>query len=142
MRNRMIVLLCISLMILGCGKSLDRIQLSINGTVLTVEVARSEAEREKGLMYRKSLGLREGMLFVFEKEEHLAFWMKDTPLPLSIAFLSSSGKILQIEEMQPFSLDQKRSRISARYALEMAKGAFQEIGAKEGDMVVMPVGFK
>jgi uncharacterized membrane protein (UPF0127 family) len=142
MRSKACVSAFFLLAALGCGGSLSRVEVSINGTVLRVEVARTDAERERGLMFRKSLGEREGMLFVFEKDERLAFWMKDTPLPLSIAFLSSEGKILEIEDMQPYSREQIRSRFSARYALEVPRGAFLRMGAKEGDIVVLPPGFK
>lgn len=142
MRSKACIPVFFLLAALGCGGSLSKIEVSIHGIVLKAEVARTEAERERGLMFRKSLGETEGMLFVFEKDEHLTFWMKDTSLPLSIAFLSSEGKILEIEDMQPYSLEQIRSRFSARYALEVAQGAFRRIGAKEGDVVVLPQGFK
>jgi uncharacterized membrane protein (UPF0127 family) len=78
------------------------------------------------------------MLFVFQSDEHLTFWMKDTPLPLSIAFLSAEGRILEIQDMEPFSEKTIRSRFSARFALEVARGVFEEIGAREGDTVALP----
>jgi len=77
--------------------------VTVGSTVFTVEVARTEAQRERGLMHRRSLGSREGMLFVFDADQRLAFWMKDTPGALSIAFLSPEGRILQIEDMEPLS---------------------------------------
>lgn len=89
-------------------------------------------------MFRKTIGDREGMLFVFDRDEHLTFWMKDTTLPLSIAFISEEGRILQIEDMQPLSLEVIRSELSARYALEVKQGAFDEVGAKVGDSVSLP----
>ena len=107
-----------------------------------VEVARTDAQRERGLMKRRSLGSREGMLFVFEADQRLVFWMKDTLVPLSIAFLSSEGRILQIEDMEPLSEKAIRSRLSARYALELPQGAFDEVGAAEGDTVGLPAGFR
>ena len=93
---------------------------------MNVEVARTEAQREHGLMGRKDLGPRDGMIFVFDRDDHLSFWMKDTPTPLSIAFLSKEGKVLEIDDMQPFSESIIRSRFSARYALEMRQGAFAD----------------
>ncbi len=69
------------------------------------------------------------MIFVFDRDDHLTFWMKNTPTPLSIAFLSAEGKVLQIEDMEPFSESIIRSRRAARYALEMKKGAFAELGS-------------
>jgi hypothetical protein len=92
-------------------------------------------------MGRKDLGPRDGMIFVFDRDDHLSFWMKDTPTPLSIAFLSKEGKVLEIDDMRPFSESIVRSRFSARYALEMRQGAFTEIGVKEGDTVRLPAGF-
>jgi len=126
----------------GCSPSAERAILSVAGKELSVEVARTEPQREKGLMGRKSLGPREGMLFVFDRDDHLAFWMKNTPMALSIAFLSSEGKILQIEDMEPLSENTVRSRLSARYALELRKGAFRDLGVEEGEWVKLPPGLR
>jgi hypothetical protein len=127
---------------LACGvHALNKVILHINGREITVEVARTDSERERGLMGRTRLGLADGMLFIFDRDEHLEFWMKNTPLPLSIAFLSAEGKILEIRDMEPFDLRTVRSRFSARYALEMNKGAFQELGIEDGDTVTFPEGF-
>jgi uncharacterized membrane protein (UPF0127 family) len=130
------------LALFSCGSALQRIQVDIKGVAFDVEVARTEEEREKGLMFRRTLGNRQGMLFVFDRDQHLAFWMKNTRIPLSIAFLSSEGKILEIRDMDPFSLIIVRSRFSSRYALELPRGAFAEIGAATGDDVSFPPGFK
>ena len=125
----------------ACAHSLDRIVLRGAGQQITAEVARSDNEREQGLMGRTRLGLSEGMLFVFDRDEHLEFWMKNTPLPLSIAFISAEGKVLEIRDMQPFDLRTIRSKFSARYALEMNQGAFQKLGISEGDFLTFPPGF-
>jgi len=93
-------------------------------------------------MGRSALGPREGMLFVFDRDQHLDFWMKDTRIPLSIAFLSAEGKILEIVDMAPFSQKVVRSRFSGRYALELRQGRFREIGAREGSLVLFPAGFR
>ncbi len=120
---------------------LPRVTVRAAGQELSVEVARTEAQREHGLMGRKDLGPRDGMIFVFDRDEHLEFWMKNTPTPLSIAFLSAEGKVLEIEDMQPFSERVIRSRLSARYALEMRQGAFAALGIREGDTITLPDGF-
>ncbi len=99
---------------------------------LAVEVARTEAEREHGLMGRTDLGPRDGMIFVFDRDDHLSFWMKDTPTALSIAFLSADGKVLEIEDMEPFSEKIMRSRLSARYALEMRKERLPTLASAKG----------
>ncbi|HVP18160.1 MAG TPA: DUF192 domain-containing protein [Spirochaetia bacterium] len=125
----------------GCSQSLEKVQLRVGGHLITAEVARTESQREQGLMGRTRLGPSEGMIFLFDRDEHLEFWMKNTPLPLSIAFLSAEGKILEIRDMQPFDLRTVRSRLSARYALEMNQGAFQKLGIADGDLVIFPDGF-
>jgi uncharacterized protein len=132
----------LSLCALSCSPSMERITLSVGGESFEVEVARSDTERQKGLMGRESLGRREGMLFVFDRDQHLDFWMKDTRIPLSIAFLSSEGKILEIVDLQPLSEKAIRSRLSCRYALELPQGTFREIGAAEGTMIAFPKGFR
>ncbi len=142
MRNRVFLAALAALAVSSCAPSLPKMTIVIHGIPFNVEIARTQAEREKGLMFRKSLGAREGMIFVFDSDQHLAFWMKDTPLPLSIAFLSSGGKILEIHDMTPFSQETIRSRLSSRYALELPKGTFQDIGAVEGEIVELPQGFK
>ena len=92
-------------------------------------------------MGRRDLGPRDGMIFLFDRDQHLTFWMKDTPTALSIAFITADGRILQIEDMQPFSETIVESQHYARYALEMRKGAFADLGIKEGDTIQFPPGF-
>jgi uncharacterized membrane protein (UPF0127 family) len=138
-------LVSVALAVSGCparAERMERVVVTVGSAVFDVEVARTDAQRERGLMKRKSLGSREGMLFVFEADQRLAFWMKDTLVPLSIAFLSSEGRILQIEDMVPLSEKAIRSRLSARYALELPRGAFDEVGAAEGGSVGLPAGFR
>jgi uncharacterized protein len=125
----------------SCQARAPHVTLSAAGQSLSVEVARTETERERGLMGRRDLGPRDGMIFVFDRDDHLTFWMKDTPSALSIAFLSSAGKILEIADMEPFSEKVVRSRLSARFALEMRKGAFADLGIREGDTIGFPEGF-
>ena len=147
MRNRttlvlaLTVAVCLAFFLGGCAHSLDRVILHAAGKEISAEVARTDSEREHGLMGRARLGLAEGMLFVFDRDQHLEFWMKDTPLPLSIAFLSEEGRILEIRDMQPFDVRTIRSRFYARYALEMNQGAFQKLGINVGDMMTFPQDF-
>ena len=91
--------------------------------------------REKGLSGRKHLPSGRGMLFIFDFQRNQSFWMKDTSIPLSIAFISAEGEILQIEQMDPGDLDPVTSDRSAKYALEVNKGFFQENGIKPGSKV-------
>ncbi len=109
--------------------------LTINGHKITAEVATTPDERATGLMNRFSLQPDHGMLFVFEKPEPLSFWMKNTYIPLSIAFIDGGGRIVNIEDMAPQTETTHWSRGPALYALEMRKGWFVERGIKAGDRV-------
>ena len=111
------------------------VPLTIKGKTIKVEVARTEKEKERGLMFRERMGKDEGMLFVYEREERLSFWMKNTRLSLSIAFIDKGGRIVDIQDMEPFSLETHRSASPARYALEMNRGWFAREGIKVGDLV-------
>jgi hypothetical protein len=133
---------CVVFYAVACAPGVEKIALTIERERFDVEVARSDAQRARGLMGRSALGPREGMLFVFDRDQHLDFWMKDTRIPLSIAFLSAEGKILEIVDMAPFSQKVVRSRFSGRYALELRQGRFREIGAREGSLVLFPAGFR
>ncbi|HEX7372665.1 MAG TPA: DUF192 domain-containing protein [Thermodesulfobacteriota bacterium] len=113
-------------------------QLTIQGKKIRVEVARTEEEKSQGFMFRDKLGTDEGMLFIYEREDFLSFWMKNTPLPLSIAFLDQRGKIVDIQDMESFNLRTHTSARPASYALEMNKGWFKKNGVKVGDVVQMP----
>ena len=111
------------------------IRLAIKGKTLKVEVAQTEPEKAQGLMFRDSLGQEQGMLFVYEKEEFLSFWMKNTRLPLSIAFIDRNHRIVDIQDMEPFSLATHGSAIPAKFALEVNRGWFQKNGIHVGDSV-------
>ena len=86
-------------------------------------------------MHRDSLAPDHGMLFVYEQEEHLSFWMKNTLIPLSIAFIDAAGKIVDIQDMMPLSEESKKSAYPARYALELNQGWFEKHGVRTGDAV-------
>lgn len=100
-----------------------------------VEFARTAEERTRGLMYRKNLPDGAGMLFVFERDEPLSFWMKNTFIPLSIAFIASDGRIIEIKDMRPRDLTSVKSSRSVRYALEVPQGWFTRAGIQAGDVV-------
>ncbi|MDN3511744.1 MAG: DUF192 domain-containing protein [Candidatus Jettenia sp. CY-1] len=113
--------------------------INVGGIELEVELAITPEERIVGLMYRNKLEDNEGMLFVFPKEEILSFWMKDTRIPISIAFIKADGRIIQIDTMSPHSLDTHVSREKVQYALEMKEGWFRLHNIKEGDIVRIPL---
>ena len=109
--------------------------LTIGTQSLTAELATSPAQRETGLMNRFSLKPDHGMLFIFERPEPLSFWMRNTFVALSIAFISADGRILNIEDMRPQTDDPHWSKGAALYALEMKKGWFAERGIVAGALV-------
>jgi len=117
------------------SQSILRIPLYIHDKEIWVEVAQTPEERSHGLMGRKHLGRDEGMLFIFETEDYHGFWMKDTLLPLSIAFIGKDGRIVWITDMKPLTSDSHVPPRPILYALEMNKGWFSSHGVKVGDIV-------
>ena len=111
-----------------------------DGTEFTVaaEIAIKPEDRNHGFMERKNIPDGTGMLFIFERDQLLSFWMHNTPHPLSIAYIDSKGKIRNIFDMNPYSRDSIISTVSVRYALEVPQGWFKKNGITEGDSVVLP----
>ena len=107
---------------------------------LLVEVASTVSERETGLMNRACLGAGSGMLFVFPSDTSAAFWMKDTLIPLSIAFVKADGTIVHIEDMQPQTETLHYSTENYRYAIEANVGWFAGLGISAGNKAVIPTG--
>ena len=99
---------------------------------IEAEVAADPAARTRGLMHRKNMAPNRGMLFVFERAERYCMWMRNTFLPLSVAFLDDEGNILNIEDMTPQTEDNHCAAAPARYALEMNRGYFSEKGIGPG----------
>ena len=108
------------------------VQLSTGMHLIRAEVADNNASRTQGLMHRKSMPQGDGMVFVFEEIAIHCMWMKNTLIPLSVAFIDQSGAILNIVDMQPHSEQSHCATRPARYALEMNKGWFAERGIKAG----------
>ncbi len=105
---------------------------------ITAEIADTPSARAYGLMFRKELAENEGMLFVFKKDDYLNFWMKNVTLPLSIAFVDSSGKITDLHKMKP--LDASISYLSSvpvRYALEVNQGWFKKNNVNKGNRIIL-----
>ena len=119
----------------GAQFRMATIDIRVGAHPLRVEVARSDPDRERGLMFRQSLGRNDGMLFVFDELAYQSMWMKNTMIPLSVAFLAGDGTILNILDMEPQTLDGHMSAGPARYAIETNKGWFAEHRVKVGDRV-------
>tara|TARA_E500000331_G_C17256569_1_gene713355 strand:- start:2168 stop:2587 length:420 start_codon:yes stop_codon:yes gene_type:complete len=104
----------------------------VNSTPIRVEIADTPELRDRGLMFRKSIPENQGMLFDFFNDDDRGFWMKNTNIPLSIAFIDSSGVISNIEKMTPHSMRSVYSKKPCRYALEMNLGWFDKNGILPG----------
>lgn len=117
--------------------------LQIGGKEITVEVADKQASRERGLMFRTELPADHGMLFAYAEPKILSFWMRNTSIPLSIAFIEElpdqKGRIVNIEEMAPFvEYPSHSSHRPVRLALEMNAKWFERHGVKAGDVFDLP----
>lgn len=107
-------------------------------TEVEVEIADDRAEQQRGLMERTELAENAGMLFVFDREEPRSFWMRNTLIPLSIAYIDSEGRIIDMQDMQPLDETSHPSAEPAQYALEVNQGFFDERGIEVGDEVELP----
>jgi len=110
-------------------------RIRVAGREVTVEVADTPDARSQGLMHRDSLPEDYGMLFVYPEEQILSFWMRNTRIPLDIAFIDRSGFILEIQHMEPHDDTSHASRQPAMYALELRSGWFEDHGVEPGDRV-------
>ena len=125
----------------GTEIKMQRLSLSIEAqktgaTVpIIVEAAITAEEQQHGFMHRNTIPDGTGMIFIYKSDAQLRFWMKDTPHPLSIAFIDSTGRIREIYDMQPFSLAVIASTHSVRYALEVPAGYFTRTGINIGDIL-------
>ncbi|HKX40783.1 MAG TPA: DUF192 domain-containing protein [Burkholderiaceae bacterium] len=113
-------------------QKLPAITLNAGMHLIQAEVAQTPQQRSTGLMFRETLGPNEGMLFAFEDAGQQCFWMKNTLLPLSVAFIDDAGQIVNIENMKPQTLDSHCSTKAVRFVLEMNEGWFAKRGIKPG----------
>lgn len=113
-------------------QKLRTVQLRAGMQNITAEVAMTDRERAIGLMHRTQMGSHEGMLFVFERPGVQCFWMKNTLIPLAIAFVADDGTIVNVDEMKPQSLDSHCSKQPVRFVLEMNTGWFKKRALTEG----------
>ncbi len=131
------------LLLFGCKPSdrsaapVRKYTISVGTARASVEVAATPEERARGLSNRKTLGSDEGMLFIFPRPGKVSFWMKDTRVPLSIAFITPSGEIAEIQDMAPLDETPHVSAAEVQMALEMPAGWFESKGVKAGDKVAL-----
>jgi uncharacterized protein len=114
---------------------LPRIQLNAGIHVIRAELANTPESRMQGLMFRKTLGTSDGMLFVFDEPQRQCMWMRNTYVPLSVAFIDASGTILNVEDMEPLTENSHCAAGPAKFALEMNKGWFASRGLKAGTRI-------
>ena len=112
--------------------NLPRVQLTAGMHRIDAQVAQTPDQRSIGLMFRKDMPHHEGMLFVFEQPSGLCFWMKNTLLPLTAAFIADDGTIVNLADMKPQTTDSHCARKPVRYVLEMNQGWFAKRGFKAG----------
>ncbi|MGH2806851.1 MAG: DUF192 domain-containing protein [Actinomycetota bacterium] len=158
MTTRIAVLFCALALVSGCGygdeespaadpritETFSPAKVLLDGgeesVIIDVEVAESEGEHRLGLMFRESLPEDAGMLFVFEGDTQSGFWMKDTLIPLSVAFIDSESTVVKILDMEPCREDPcpvYEPGVTYAAALEVNQGAFAEWGIEEGDRVTV-----
>jgi len=111
----------------------SHILLKIKNIIINAEIADTRISRRNGLKFRKEIDKNAGILFIFPQPKRVSFWMKDTQIPLSIAFINKKRIITQIVKMTPFSLKSITSRRSCVFALEVNQGFFKEHKIKKGD---------
>jgi hypothetical protein len=111
------------------------IGVKVAGHALRVEVVKTPERMARGLMFRDKLGRNDGMLFVYPDPGYHSMWMKNTLIPLSVAFIDGEGRILNILDMEPQTLDSHSAAGPARYAIETNKGWFAANKIKAGDLV-------
>ena len=134
------LLLSLLLLTLACACGTPRsaaglqvVPIDLGGQTIKAEIARSPSEQARGLMYRREMDWNKGMLFVYPEKRILSFWMKNTFIPLSIAFIDDEGTITHIAKMKPQDLTSHQSPVPVRYALEMNQGWFEKAGVGVGD---------
>jgi len=131
--NSFKVLILFVVLFFSCSQ--ERFSVQVGPAQLEIEVVMDVPSRSQGLMFRESLEENHGMLFIFPDSKIRAFWMKNTSIPLSIAYIDSRGRIQEIHDMEPFDLGTTESQYPAQYALELNQGAFQDLGIQVGDYI-------
>jgi uncharacterized membrane protein (UPF0127 family) len=133
---RFVTLAVVAGLTMGACSADELYRLEIASVRLRVEVVDTIETRAQGLMFRESMPETHGMLFVFQDVAPRAFYMKNTSIPLSIAFIDERMVIREIYDMEPYSLETVRSRLPAKYALELNQGAFSRLGITTGDRLL------
>jgi len=148
--NRLQILVafaCICFLI-GCESTtqpqsnLPTVQMKVGSKTYTLEVANTEDSRTRGLMRRDSMPADHGMIFVFKEPQKLAFWMKNTRIPLDIVYIDANAKVDSVKQMQPYVETGIWSEGPIQWAIELNQGQAKEAGVKAGDQLTIPDGAK
>ena len=114
------------------GETFGNTKLTIGINIIHAEVAANSGQREQGLMFRKSMGANDGMVFLFDGPQRVCMWMRNTLIPLSVAFIGADGRIVNIEEMKEQTDDSHCAKKDVPFALEMNAGWFRDNHLKPG----------
>ena len=134
--NRITVVLILMFLVIifaNANTNTKTVKVRIHDKRYTFEIAETQEERQKGLMFRKKLDQNSGMLFIFDRTDYLTFYMKDTFIPLDIAFIDSDFTIVDIQQLQPLDETLVISKFKAQYALEVNRRFFEKAGLSVGD---------
>jgi|CXWL01.1.fsa_nt_gi uncharacterized membrane protein (UPF0127 family) len=128
----------------GCNQATTTSIVTPNGGIIAVEIAVTPQQQEQGLMFRKSLAENSGMLFIFDQERMMSFWMKNTLIPLDVIFLDQQGTVVDIQTMPPCLSEQAEcpsypAKGKAKYALEINAGKAEKLGLKNGDLLKLNI---
>ena len=135
MKHHLLAALLLTGAMTAFAQALPLMELTAGFHRIEAEVAANNSARMQGLMQRKSMPQQHGMLFVFAQDAQHCMWMRNTFIPLSVAFLDAGGRIINVEEMQPQTETNHCAAQPARYALEMNAGWFARRGLKAGDAI-------
>lgn len=141
-RPALAMILLAALGLFGCQQHdpprLPTVPVQIGSRTFHLELAKTDADRQTGLMNRDSMPMDHGMIFVFADEARRSFWMKNTRIPLDILYLDAAGRVVDIKSMQPLDLRGTPSAAPAKYAIELNLGASTLAGVKLGDVIALP----
>jgi hypothetical protein len=139
-----ILLIALAALPLGCRQNtraqsnLPTVTMEIGSSTFTLEIANTRATREHGLMRRDFMPPDHGMIFVFDQEQPLGFYMKNTRIPLDIIYVNAAGKVVSIKQMKPYDLTTTPSDAPAKWAIELNQGAASAAGIRVGDTLQIP----
>ena len=122
----------------GTPTDVPTVQMRIGSGTFKLEMAKTEAETRRGLMYRESMPADHGMIFTFSGERTIGFWMKNTKIPLDIIYVDAAGRVVSTHKMHPYDEQSVYPDGRYKYAIELNQGTVEKVGVKAGDVLVIP----